>query len=199
MNMKTETLASILIKAGLVPPQAVEDPEGFDNYATAGRIAEAAVMVTAKESTADGVIVSEMRRGDAELLMIIAAKLDRPVETISEGIGALSKERDAWRACADSLREELARVQAIVGPVDYDLIAPHLAEFDNLTRKASAEPTRPVADPEEYSTPLCRDCRSPLPVGAVTGDRCPICQEEESQWQAHAEEAACHAPEGGAR
>lgn len=108
-------------------------------------------------------------------------------------------QRDSWRACAESLRDELARVQAIVGPVDYDLIAPHLAEFDNLTRKASAEPTRPVADPEEYSTPLCRDCRSPLPVGAVTGDRCPICQEEESQWQAHAEEAACHAPEGGAR
>ncbi len=48
--MTTNELADILVKAGLVDRRAVDDPEHFDNYVTAGRISEAAIMVTAHES-----------------------------------------------------------------------------------------------------------------------------------------------------
>lgn len=46
--MTTKQLADILVRAGLVEPQAVDDPEGFDNYVTVGQISEAALLVTAK-------------------------------------------------------------------------------------------------------------------------------------------------------
>lgn len=46
--MTTSELADILVKTGLVHPQAVEDPEGFDNYETLGQIIEAAVEITCR-------------------------------------------------------------------------------------------------------------------------------------------------------
>lgn len=53
--MKTEELAGILVKTGLVQTAAVEDPEGYDNYATVGRISEAAALI-------DSHIVDEQSR-----------------------------------------------------------------------------------------------------------------------------------------
>jgi len=48
--MTTRQLADILVRAGVVQPQAVEDPEGYDNCETLGRIAEAATLVTVAEA-----------------------------------------------------------------------------------------------------------------------------------------------------
>lgn len=48
-TMKTEHLAGILVRTGLVHNDAVEDPENFDGFDTMGRISEAAALVTAAQ------------------------------------------------------------------------------------------------------------------------------------------------------
>ena len=189
--MTTATLADILVKCGVIHHTAP------NSTIELGHISEAAALVTAEESNAE-VINAEMVRADLELIDILAAKLDRPVATMAEGIFALAnereriqgdgihtcsshckrltcvlrRERDAWRECARklaaTLRSELRGEDARYTGTGNRCAQDDLAEYDRLTIQAIAAPTAALGEPPP-------------------------------QKRAMAAETSCHAPEDGAR
>jgi len=72
--MTTKTLANILIRVGIVPAVAWDSPELYDNYATVGRIVEAATLIAVSEPPppqqaqidalvqANGILATEIHR-----------------------------------------------------------------------------------------------------------------------------------------
>ena len=49
--MTTASMAAILVKTGLIDPQAIDDPAGFDNCVTAGKVAEAVILIESEQET----------------------------------------------------------------------------------------------------------------------------------------------------
>jgi hypothetical protein len=52
-RLRTKTLAAMLVKEGMVPPEAVEDPEGYDNWRTWDAINAIACEITKAANAAD--------------------------------------------------------------------------------------------------------------------------------------------------